>query len=486
MAASLDRTASVNDKLDAIFKTQPGIKYYTGVAGFSLLSLVTTTYNSFYFITLDDWDARHKHGLTAEVIIRQLNQKLAGVAEAQVFAFSPPAIPGIGTSGGVTFILEDRSGKEPAFLAEQTDRFLAAARKRPEFARLFTTLLPSVPQFFADVDRDKVLKQGISLTSVYQALQAFLGGAFVNYFNQYGRVWQVYVQAEGEFRTHADNVGRFYVRNAAGQPVPLSTLVRMREINGPEFTTRFNEYRAAQINGLLAPGYTTRQGMQALEEVFAQTMSRDMGFDYSGMSFQEQVASQGVPASAVIGFSVLVVFLLMAALYESWTLPFAVLLATPIAMFGALGALWLRRLELDVFSQIGLLMVIGLAAKNAILIVEFAKVAYEGGMSLVDAALEGVRVRRRALFMTSFAFILGCVPLWTASGAGAVGRRVLGTVVIGGMLTDTLIASLFISVSFYVSERFRRTSPHAATPVSAPATISGGAGDAPSPGGSRS
>src|SRR2546428_64893 len=419
MAASLDRTAAVNDKLDAIFKTQPGIKYYTGVAGFSLLSLVTTTYNSFYFITLDDWDARNKVGLTAGVIIRQLNQKLAGVAEAQAFAFSPPAIPGIGTSGGVTFILEDRSGKDPAFLAEQTEKLLAAARKRPEFARLFTTLLPSVPQFFAEVDRDKGLKQGITLTSVYQALQAFLGGAFVNYFNQYGRVWQVYVQAEGQFRTQADNVGRFYVRNAAGQPVPLSTLVRMREVNGPEFTTRFNEYRAAQINGLLAPGFSTRQGMRALEEVFAQTMPRDMGFDYSGMSFQEQVASQGVPATAVFGFSVLVVFLLMAALYESWTLPFAVLLATPIAMFGALGALWLRRFELDVFSQIGLLMVIGLAAKNAILIVEFAKVAYEGGMPLVDAALEGVRVRRRALFMTSFAFILGCVPLWTASRAGA-------------------------------------------------------------------
>jgi len=487
MAASLDRTAAVNDKLDQIFKAQPGIKYYTGVAGFSLLSLVTTTYNSFYFITLEDWDARNKEGLTASVIIRQLNQKLAGVAEAQAFAFSPPAIPGIGTSGGVTFILEDRSGKDPEFLAENTEKFLAAARKRPEFARLFTTLLPSVPQFFAEVDRDKVLKQGINLSAVYQALQAFLGGAFVNYFNQYGRVWQVYIQAEGEFRTHAENVGRFYVRNAAGQPVPLSTLVRMREVNGPEFTTRFNEYRAAQINGLLAPGVSTRQGMQALEEVFAQTMSRDMGFDYSGMSFQEQVASQGVPASAVIGFSVLVVFLLMAALYESWTLPFSVLLATPIAMFGALGALWLRGFELDVFSQIGLLMVIGLAAKNAILIVEFAKVAYEEGMSLVDAALEGVRVRRRALFMTSFAFILGCVPLWTAAGAGAVGRQILGTVVIGGMLTDTLIASLFISVSFYVSERYRRASPRpTAGPVSAPAAIAGGAGDEPPAGGSRS
>src|SRR5213593_2740846 len=479
LAASLDRTAAVNDKLDAIFKAQPGIKYYTGVAGFSLLSLVTTTYNSFYFITLEDWDARNKHGLTANVIIQQLNQKLAGVAEAQVFAFSPPAIPGIGTSGGVTFMLEDRSGKDPAFLAEQTEKFLAAARKRPEFARLFTTLLPSVPQFFADVDRDKVLKQGISLTSVYQALQAFLGGAFVNYFNQYGRVWQVYVQAEGEFRTHADNVGRFYVRNAAGQPVPLSTLVRMREVNGPEFTTRFNEYRAAQINGLLAPGFSTREGMRALEEVFAETMPRDMGFDYSGMSFQEQVASQGVPATAVFGFSVLVVFLLMAALYESWTLPFAVLLATPIAMFGALGALWLRRFELDVFSQIGLLMVIGLAAKNAILIVEFAKVAYEQGMPLVDAALEGVRVRRRALFMTSFAFILGCVPLWIAAGAGAVGRQILGTVVIGGMLTDTLIASLFISVSFYVSERFLSKRKWAPAPAGALAPIQGGSVDAP-------
>ena len=486
LAASLERTAGVMDKLDAILKDTPGVKYYTGVGGFSLLSAVSTTYNGFYFVSLEPWDQRNEKGLTADVIIRDLNRRLAGVPAAQAFAFAPPAVPGIGTAGGVTFMLEDRAGKDPAFLAESTAKFLEAARKRPEFSLVFTTLLPSVPQLFAEVDRDKVLKQGIELSSVYQTLQAFLGGTFVNYFNRFGRVWQVYVQAEGDFRTRAENVGQFYVRNARGESVPLSTLVSIKPVSGPEFTTRFNEYRAAQINGLLAPGFTTRQGMRALEEVFAQTMSRDMGFDYSGMSFQEQVASQGVPASAVIGFSVLVVFLLMAALYESWTLPFAVLLATPIAMFGALGALWLRGFELDVFSQIGMLMVIGLAAKNAILIVEFAKVAYEGGMSLVDAALEGVRVRRRALFMTSFAFILGCVPLWTAAGAGAVGRQVLGTVVIGGMLTDTLIASLFISVSFYVSERFRRTSPHAAAPpAAAPAAISGGSGDEPSAGGSR-
>ena len=486
LAASLDRTAAVNDKLDAIFKTTPGIKYYTGVAGFSLLSLVTTTYNAFYFITLDDWDTRDKQGLTADVIMQRLNQRLAGVAEAQAFAFSPPAIPGIGTSGGVTFMLEDRSGKDPAFLAENTNKFLAAARKRPEFARLFTTLLPSAPQFFAEVDRDKVLKQGITLASVYQALQAFLGGAFVNYFNQYGRVWQVYVQAEGEFRTRAENVGQFYVRNAAGQAVPLSTLVTMRQVNGPEFTTRFNEYRAAQINGLLAPGYSSRQGMRALEEVFAQTMSRDMGFDYSGMSFQEQAAEQGIPPTFVFGFSLLVVFLLLAAQYESWTLPFGVLLGTPIAVLGAVGALWLGRFELDVFSQIGLVMVIGLAAKNAILIVEFAKEEYEGGASLVDAALAGARVRLRPILMTAFAFILGVLPLVLSAGAGANSRKILGATVLGGMLAATLIAIFVIPVTFYVSERFGRgRQQQAALPAPTLAPIHGAADEGPAADGGR-
>src|SRR5438132_126785 len=285
LAASLERTAGVMDKLDAILKDTPGVKYYTGVGGFSLLSAVSTTYNGFYFVSLEPWDQRNEKGLTADVIIRDLNRRLAGVPAAQAFAFAPPAVPGIGTAGGVTFMLEDRAGKDPAFLAESTAKFLEAARKRPEFSLVFTTLLPSVPQLFAEVDREKVLKQGIELSSVYQTLQAFLGGTFVNYFNRFGRVWQVYVQAEGDFRTRAENVGQFYVRNARGESVPLSTLVSIKPVSGPEFTTRFNEYRAAQINGLLAPGFTTRQGMRSWEEVFAQTMSRDMGFDYSGMPF---------------------------------------------------------------------------------------------------------------------------------------------------------------------------------------------------------
>ena len=482
LAASLQRTAAVNDKLDAILKETPGVKYYTGVAGFSLLSFAYTTYNSFYFVTLEDWDQRNKKGLTADVIIRDLNLRLAGVPDAEAFGFAPPVIPGIGTSGGVTFMLEDRAGRDPEFLAENTAKFLAAARQRPEFALLFTTLLPSVPQLFAEVDRDKALKQGINLASVYQTLQAFLGGAFVNYFNRFGRVWQTYVQAEGDFRTRAENIGQFYVRNGNGEPVPLSTLVTMRQVNGPEFTVRFNEHRAAQINGTLAAGYTTQQGMRALEEVFAQTMPRDMGFDYMGMSFQEKVAAEGIPAAAVFGFSLLVVFLLLAAQYESWTLPFGVLLGTPIAVFGAVSALWLRRFDLDVFSQIGLIMVIGLAAKNAILIVEFCKEEYERGQSLFDAALAGARVRLRPILMTAFAFIFGVLPLVVSQGAGARSRQILGTTVVGGMVAATLIAIFIIPVTFYVSERLGRKPEKAAVPPGAPAPIHGGAGEDPPPG----
>jgi HAE1 family hydrophobic/amphiphilic exporter-1 len=474
LAASLQRTAAVNDRIDAILKETPGVKYATGVAGFSLLSFAFTTYNSFYFVTLEDWEERDKHGLTAEVVMRDLNRRLAALPEAQAFAFSPPVIPGIGTSGGITFMLEDRAGRDPAFLAQNTEKFLAAARQRPEFALLFTTLLPSVPQYFADVDRDKVLKQGINLASVYQTLQAFMGSAFVNYFNRFGRVWQVYVQAEGEFRANPDTVGQFYVRNAANQAVPLSSLVRMRQVQGPEFTVRFNEYRAAQINGVLAPGFSSRQGMQALQEVFAQTMPSDMGYDYSGMSFQEKLAAEGVPPAAVFGFSLLVVFLLLAALYESWTLPIGVLLSTPIAVLGAVAALWLAHMEMDVFSQIGLIMVIGLAAKNAILIVEFAKQEHERGASLVDAALAGARVRLRPILMTAFAFILGVLPLVLSTGAGANSRHILGTTVIGGMLAATLIAIFIIPVTFYVAERMRRQPGPVAPPHAEPVPIAGG------------
>ncbi len=293
-----------------------------------------------------------------------------------------------------------------------------------------------------------------------------MGGSFVNFFNRFGRQWQVYVEAEGEFRNRAENVGQFYVRNNKGEMVPLSALTKFESRNGPEFTMRFNLYRSAQINGSAAAGYSSGQAMAALEEVFAQTMPREMGFDYLGISFQEKKAQQGVPPAAIFGFSLLVVFLILAALYESWWLPFSVLLSTPVAVFGAFAVLWLRRvllgffvppymvqIETDVYSQIGLVMLIGLAAKNAILIVEFAKERYENGTPLADAAMEAARLRLRPILMTSFAFVLGCVPLWTASGAGSVARQIMGTTVIGGMMAATCIAVFIIPVLFVLVER---------------------------------
>ncbi|HMC27191.1 MAG TPA: efflux RND transporter permease subunit, partial [Verrucomicrobiae bacterium] len=316
-----------------------------------------------------------------------------------------------------------------------------------------TTFLPVVPQVFVNVDRDKALKQGVDLGEVYKTLQTFMGGSFINYFNRFGRQWQVYVQAEGEFRTKAENLGLFYVRNKNGEPVPLSSLATVKPLSGPEFTLRYNLYRSAQINGSAAPGYSSAQAMKVLEEVFAQTMPPEMGYDYVGMSFQEKKAQEGVSPAAIFGLSLLFVFLILAALYESWSLPFSVLLSTPIAVFGAFATLLIRGMVNNVYAQIGLVMLIGLAAKNAILIVEFARLEYEKGKPLVDAALTGARVRLRPILMTSFAFILGCVPLWTASGAGAISRRILGTVVIGGMLAATGIAVFLIPVTFYVVEQ---------------------------------
>jgi HAE1 family hydrophobic/amphiphilic exporter-1 len=457
VAASLQRTDAVCKQIEAILKETPGVETFNMVVGFSMLSFSNTTYNAFSFVMLKPWGERDPQGLTVEVIMRRLNQRLAGLMEAQAFAFSPPAIPGVGTSGGITFMLEDRSGQGVDFLAQHTNKFLEVARARPEFASLTTTFIPSVPQVFADVDHDKVLKQGVDLGAVYRTLQAFMGGVFVNYFNLFGRVWQVYVQAEGEYRTTPENVGQFRVRNSEGQAVPLSTLMSMKTIHGPEFTIRFNGYRAAQINGSVAPGYSTGQAMAALEQVFAETMPNEMGYDYMGMSFQEKMAAEGVPASVIFGLSLMAVFLILAAQYESWALPFSVLLSTPIAVFGAFLVLWLRAFENNVYTQVGLIMLIGLAAKNAILIVEFAKLESERGKPLIEAALTGARLRLRPILMTAFAFILGAVPLAIAAGAGAKSRQVLGTAVIGGMTAASLIAIFLVPASFYVVERvFRR------------------------------
>jgi HAE1 family hydrophobic/amphiphilic exporter-1 len=411
-------------------------------------------------VNLKPWHHRTAPEEQYHAILAHLNRELAGLPEARAFAFSPPPIPGIGTAGGVTFMLEDRTGRGFEFLADHTRTFLAGASQRPEVASVTTTLLPNVPQVFLRVDQEKVLKQGVALSEVYQTLQAFMGGPFVSYFNRFGRQWQVYLLADGEYRTRAESIAQFYVHNKDGGMVPLATLVSVEPASGPEFTMRFNEYRTAQINAMPAPGYSTGQVMGALEEVFRESMPREMGFDYMGMSYQEKAAAEGVSPAVVFGFSLLFVFLILAAQYESWALPFAVLLATPISVFGAFAALGLRGLDNDVYSQIGLVMLIGLGAKNAILIVEFAKMEAEKGRPLLDAALAGARLRLRPILMTAFAFILGVMPLAIASGAGAQARIILGTAVLGGMLAASLLAILFIPVSFYVVERIahgRRT-----------------------------
>src|SRR5208337_1624029 len=438
--------------------------------GFSLLSLTRTSYNAFFWVTLEPWESRKTIEEQYQVIKARLNLKLITLPQGTVFAFSPPAIQGVGTSGGFQFVLEDRSGKESEFLVNNLSKFLDAARRRPEIGMVTTTYIPSVPQKFVYVDKEKVIKQGVDLSDVYSTLQTFMGGQFVNYFNEFGRTWQVFVEAEAPYRANLDNVGQFFVRNKGGQMVPLSALTRFESRYGPEFKMRFNEYSSAQIIGSAAPGYSSEQATAALEEVFHQTMPPEMGFDYMGMSRQEQKSREGLPPWAIFGMSLLFVFLILAALYESWSLPFGVLLSAPVAVFGAFGLLWLRRtvlgmifpafmvqIENDVYSQIGLVMLIGLAAKNAILIVEFAKSECEKGAPLVEAALEGARLRLRPILMTSFAFILGCVPLWIATGAGSVGRQIMGTTVIGGTLVATMIAIFIIPALYVLVERIAGT-----------------------------
>jgi len=470
-AASLQRTDAVMRKIDDMLAHMHGVKSFSGISGFSLLSNTSASYSGFYFLQLEPWEDRKTLELSANGLMRSLNQKLrTEIPEAIAFAFGPPAIPGLGTAGGFTFMLQDRSGGSIQQLSDTLDKLTQAARKRPEIASLVSTFRPTVPQLFVDVDQDRVLKQGLQFGEVYQTLQAFLGGAYVNQFNRFGRQWKVYLQAEPEYRTSIDKVNSFYVRNSKGGMTPLASLVTIKRVSGPEYTNRFNLFRSIQINGAPAPGYSSGQAMAAMEQVAKEALPSGFGYAWSDMSYQEKKAEGG--QAMVFGMSFLFVFLILAALYESWSLPFSVLLSVPVAVLGAYGGLLLRNFDNNVFAQIGLVMLIGLTAKNAILIVEFAILENSKGKELVQAALEGARLRLRPILMTSFAFILGCVPLWKAKGAGAIGRKVLGSSVITGMSAATILGVFLVPVLFVVVERIAKKKPQVAAVQ--PAVLEGG------------
>jgi len=467
-AASLERTGAVLAQVEEILGRTEGIQSYATIGGYGV---VTNTYQPNFgtiFARLHPWEERQDEALKLRSILGRLQAEFAGIPDAIIFPFNIPTISGFGASAGFNFLLQDRSGSlDVAQLGDQTRAFLAAARERPELANLFTSFDPRYPQVKVDLDREKARKVGVPINEVFQAMSAVLGGSYVNDFNRFGRLYRVYVQAEAGSRRNPEDIGAIYVRSSTtGEMVPLSTLVTITSQAGTEITNRFNLFRSVEINGIPGRGYTSGQSLAALEEVFAKTMPAEMGFAYSSLSYQEKTAP---PAAPTFILAIVFVFLLLAAMYESWRLPWAVLLGSPLVALGAFGGVWLMGFDNNVYVQIGNIMLIGLAAKNAILIVEFAKAKHDEGMSIVDAALESARLRFRPILMTAFAFILGVVPLMLASGSGSGAQNVMGTAVFYGMLIATALGVFLIPGNFAFVEglgaKGRAAKPAPATPA---------------------
>jgi HAE1 family hydrophobic/amphiphilic exporter-1 len=451
-AASLNRSDEVAKKAEAILAEFEEIEFSTMVLGYSLLTQSFSTNNAFVFVSLKPWDERQR---TAKELIAATNFAFRqNITEATAIAFGPPPIEGLGTSAGFTMQLQDRSGNTPQFLDEQTKAFIAEAKKRPEIGNIFSLYRSNVPQKKIVIDYDKAEKLQIDLTEITSTISTYLGSAYVNDFNRFGRQYKVFVQAESEDRLEPSDFGKFYVRSKTGEIIPLSTIAEVTEITGPSYTNRFNMYRAAEISGAPAEGYSSNDALNALEEV-AEKMPKQLSIAWSNMSYQEK-AAEGTGSSMFL-MALIFVFLILAAQYESWKLPFSVLLGVPAAVFGAflglyLGGLWSPSYVNNVFAQIGLVMLIGLTAKNAILIVEFAKMEYENGKPLYEAALLAAKLRLRPILMTSLAFMLGVVPLLTASGAGAEARKVMGMAVFSGTLIATIIGVIVVPALFVFIE----------------------------------
>jgi HAE1 family hydrophobic/amphiphilic exporter-1 len=449
--ASLQRSDEVLKQVEEIVNNTHGVRSALALSGMNILNNLNVPNAALMFVGLEDWEERSTPELHAKAIAAEWNKKFAAIPAARVFAFGPPALPGYGNVSGFTMQLQDRSGGSVEQLAAMVGQVQAAAAKRPEIGRLSTTFNPVTPQVRVELDREKARTLGVPVDSVFQTLQSYLSGLYVNDFVKFGRVYKVFLQAEPEYTSKPDDIGKFYVRNNAGAMVPLSTLVTVSKVSGPNFVTRFNLYRSAEMMGAPAPGYSSAQALKAMEEVMAD-MPSNVGYEWSGLTLQEK-KSEG-QAGLIFGMAIIFVFLLLAAQYESWSLPFAVLLSVPTVILGTMIGLLLRNYEMNVYAQVGLVMLIGLAAKNAILIVEFAKMKRDEGMPTLEAALEGAKLRLRPILMTSFAFILGCVPLMLATGSGAASRATMGTGVVYGMTISTAIGLFLIPVCYVFVQKF--------------------------------
>ena len=446
-AASMQRSEAVGAKIEQILAETEGIDAFVNISGFSIMSGVASPNSLTFFVSLKDWKERTTPQTHVKGIIRKLTGQFMGIPEARAMAFGPPSLPGYGSASGFTFELQDRAGGSVEELAKMSEKFLMEAAKRPELTRLYTGFRPSVPQVKVDLDREKCRKLGVNVSDVFNTLQAYLGGAYVNDFNRFGRVYRVFLQAEPQFTSKPEDIRKFNVRNKDGLMVPLDTLVNVSATSGPAFTTRYNLFRTTEITGASAPGYSSSQAVAAMEEVAKQVLPSNFGYEWTGLTYQEKKAEgQSV---FIFGLAIVFVFLLLAAQYESWSLPFSVLLATPLVVLGTYLGLLMRGFENNVYAQIGIIMLIGLAAKNAILIVEFAKMEFDNGRPFIEAAILAAKLRLRPILMTSFAFILGAVPLAIAAGSGAESRKVMGTAVVFGMGIATLIG-VFITPACYV------------------------------------
>ncbi len=448
--ASLQRTDEVLKHVEEIVTGTEGVRSAVGLAGMNILNSLNFPNAALMFVGLKPWEERKAPNLHSSAIAREWTKKFQSIPGARAFAFGPPPLPGYGNVSGFSMQLQDRSGGNVEQLAGYLKQLTEAVSKRPEIARINTTFNPITPQVKVELDREKARTLGVPVDSVFATLQTYLSGLYVNDFVRFGRVYKVFLQAEPQFTDKPEDIGQFYVRNNDGQMVPLSTLVKVSKMSGPNVVTRFNLYNAAEIMGASAPGYSSGQAIKAIEEVM-KTMPSETGYEWSGLTLQEKKSEGQAPL--IFGMAVLFVFLLLAAQYESWGLPFAVLLATPTVVLGTLVGMWVRNYDLNVYAQIGLVMLIGLSAKNAILIVEFAKMKRDEGTEVLEAAVQGSKLRLRPILMTSFAFILGCVPLMLAKGSGAASRATMGTGVVYGMTIATVIGLFIIPVCYVFVQR---------------------------------